>query len=590
VWPQPQAPDYARRRAALSAAFPGETLVIPTGTAKVRANDQFYRFRPGSEFAYLTGDHDPDGVLILRPGGDGHEAVLYTRPPSSPNSEEVFRDLMEGRPRPLAEKAAELAVQVAALAEVENALAGCAPARTRVLRGLDGRIDASVLPWGPEEGAARDRELAAVIAELKLAKDEWEIAQLQDAIDATIRGFEDVARVVPAGHGVSERLIEGVFGLRARHDGNDVGYGSIVGAGTHSATSGWQANSGATAPGDLLLMDMGVENNQLYTADITRTVPVSGTFTGLQRQVYDIVYASQQAGIDYIKPGVTYRDVQLTCMRVLAEGLSQLGVLPVSVDEAMDPRSMIYRRWTLHRFGHMLGIDVHDCANARAEKYRGGELGEGYVLTVEPGLYFQPDDDLVPHELRGIGIRIEDDILITIDGTVNLSVGLPRKASDVESWLATQRETGPRLACINDLAQLPPPDVTVADPTGTGHQTAEHSRFTPVPWAGVILALATVILTTLGLKRAAQANKPAATGHERPPLPPAETGPESAPASPGRRPPRTLAGAGWLDLARPLEAHRKTILPPKMPPRHSLTSSDGTQRPLEPALWQSSRS
>ena len=446
--PQPKAPDYARRRAALSAAFPGETLVIPTGTAKVRANDQFYPFRPGSDFVYLTGDHDPDGVLILRPGGDGHEAVVYTRPPSSPNSEEFFWDLMEGRPRTLADKAAELGAQMATLAEVEDALAGCAPAHTRVLRGLDGRVDASVLPSGPGEGAARDRELAAAIAELKLIKDEWEIAQLQDAIDATVRGFEDVTRVLPAEQGVSERLIEGVFGLRARHDGSDVGYRSIVGAGAHSATSGWQANSGTTAPGDLLLMDMGVENNHLYTADITRTVPVCGTFTRLQQQVYDIVYASQQAGIDSIKPGVTYRDVHLTCMRVLAEGLSQLGVLPVSVDEAMDPQSMIYRRWTLHSFGHMLGIDVHDCANARAEKYRDGELGEGYVLTVEPGLYFQPNDDLVPPELRGIGIRIEDDILVTTGGTINLSASLPRKASDVESWLAAQREAGPRPGCV----------------------------------------------------------------------------------------------------------------------------------------------
>jgi Xaa-Pro aminopeptidase len=443
--PQPGAPDYARRRAALSAAFPGETLVIPTGPAKARANDQFYRFRPGSDFVYLTGDHDPDGVLVMHPCGGGHDAVLYTRPPSSPDSEEFFWDLMEGRPRTLAAKAAELGAPTAALAGVQDALAGCAPARTRVLRGLDGRVDASILPWGPGGDAARDRELAAVIAELRLVKDEWEIAQLQDAIDATVRGFEDVARVLPADREVSERLIEGVFGLRARHDGNDVGYGSIVGAGAHSATSGWQANSGATAPGNLLLMDMGVENSHLYTADITRTVPVSGTFTPLQRQAYDIVYAAQQAGIDSIKPGVTYSGVHLTCMRVLAEGLSQLGVLPVGVDEAMDPRSMIYRRWTLHSFGHMLGIDVHDCANARAENYRGGELRDGYVLTVEPGLYFQRDDDLVPPELRGIGIRIEDDILVTAGGTVNLSAGLPRKASDIESWLASQREATARL-------------------------------------------------------------------------------------------------------------------------------------------------
>jgi Xaa-Pro aminopeptidase len=132
-------------------------------------------------------------------------------------------------------------------------------------------------------------------------------------------------------------------------------------------------------------------------------------------------------------------------MRVLAAGLSDLGLLPVSVDEAMDPASTVYRRWTLHGFGHMLGLDVHDCAKASSERYRGGALEEGFVLTVEPGLYFQPEDELVPAELRGIGVRIEDDVLVTADGPVVLSAGLPRTADDVESWLAAQREAGPRL-------------------------------------------------------------------------------------------------------------------------------------------------
>lgn len=442
--PRPGAPDYARRREVLSAAFPGETLVIPTGTARVRANDIPYEFRPGSDFVYLTGDHEPDGVLIMYPDGDGHDAVLYTRPPASPGTVEFVWGLYGARPRTLGEKAAELGMQTAPLGEVEDALAGCAPARTRVLRGIDQRVDVSVMRSGPENGTARDRELAAVISELRLVKDEWEIVQLRDAIDATVRGFEDVARVVPADRGVSERLIEGVFHLRARHDGNDVCCPSVVAAGAHATMLHWQASHSLTVPGELLLMDTGVENSQLYTGDVTRTIPVSGTFTPLQRQVYDIVYASQQAGIDHIKPGVDFRDVHLACMRVLAEGLSQLGVLRVSVDQAMDPQSTTYRRWTVSFVGHMLGIDVHDCANARPESRR-GELGEGYVLTVEPGLYFQPHDDLVPPELRGIGIRIEDDILVTADGAVNLSAGLPRKASDVESWLATQREAGLRL-------------------------------------------------------------------------------------------------------------------------------------------------
>jgi Xaa-Pro aminopeptidase len=457
VAPDEAAPRYAERRAALSAQFPGETLVVPSGNLKTRANDTDFEFRPGSDFVYLTGDHDADSVLVMEPNGDGHDAILYTRPRSSRETDEFFRsrdgELWVGRRQTLAEKAGELGLETAALADLEKALADAAPRRTRVLRGLDPQVDAQVRPWNDKDEKdekakdrrGRDAELAGAISELKLVKDEWEIAQLQDAIDATVRGFEDVARVLPADRGIPERLIDGVFGLRARADGNNLGYSSIVGAGAHATILHWIRNDGMTRPGELLLMDMGVENRALYTADVTRTVPVSGTFTDLQRQVYDIVYASQQAGIDFIRPGVKYEDIHLTCMRVLAEGLHDLGILPVSVEEAMSKESTIYRRWTLHGFGHMLGIDVHDCSAARKEKYRDGTLGEGYVLTVEPGLYFQPEDDLVPAELRGTGVRIEDDVLVTADGAVNLSAGLPRTSAEVETWLAEQRAAGPRL-------------------------------------------------------------------------------------------------------------------------------------------------
>jgi Xaa-Pro aminopeptidase len=134
----------------------------------------------------------------------------------------------------------------------------------------------------------------------------------------------------------------------------------------------------------------------------------------------------------------------MACMTVLAEGLESLGVLE-SAEEALDKEHMFYRRWSLHGFGHMLGLDVHDCAHARKERYKDGELAAGYVLTCEPGLYFQADDEKVPAELRGTGIRIEDDILVTDTGATNLSAALPRKAEDVETWLAEQRAAGPRL-------------------------------------------------------------------------------------------------------------------------------------------------
>ncbi|MET7423902.1 aminopeptidase P family protein [Dactylosporangium sp. NPDC005555] len=446
VTPRPEAPDHAKRRSDLSAAFPGETLIIPTGVEKVRSNDAYHLFRPGTEHVWLTGGHDPDAVLVLRPTDGGHDATLYMRPRSPRDTDEFFRDrnageLWIGRRHTLAEKATELQLQTAHLDELGTALDDAAPGRTRVLRGYDPSVDGAVR----SASADRDADLVTVLAELRLVKDAWEVEQLQDAIDATTRGFEDVARVLPADRPVSERLIDGVFNLRARHDGNTVGYNSIVGNGAHAAVLHWTRNDGRTRPGGLLLMDMGVENRNLYTADVTRTVPVTGTFTPLQRQVYDLVFRSQQAGIDVIRAGTRFDDVHQACMRVLAEGLADLGILPVTVDEAMDPACVFYRRWTLHGFGHMLGIDVHDCGAARKERYREGVLEAGYVLTVEPGLYFQPDDDLVPAELRGVGVRIEDDVLVTPTGTVVMSQGLPRSPDAVESWLAAQREAGPRL-------------------------------------------------------------------------------------------------------------------------------------------------
>jgi len=448
IAPSPAAPNFAARRAQLSEAFAGYTLIIPSGREQVRANDTSYPFRPGTDFFYLTGEHDPDAVLIMRATGtSGHDATLYVRPRSPRDTDEFFRDasygeLWIGRRHTLEEKTAELDIPTAHLNTLEKALGDCAPGRTRTLRGFDPTVDAAVHVFG--DGAA-DRELAVACSEMRLVKDAWEIAQLQDAIDATVRGFEDVARIIPADRAISERLIDGVFGLRARHDGNAVGYSSIVGGGAHATTLHWVRNDGFTTPGQLLLMDMGVENNNLYTADVTRTIPVNGTFTTLQREVYDIVFASQQAGMDIIKPGVDYKEISETCTRVLAEGLHDLGLLPVSVDEAMGEESRVFRRWTLHGFGHMLGLDVHDCTNARPEKYHKGPVGEGYVLTVEPGLYFQMEDELVPEELRGMGIRIEDDVLVTSAGAKNLSDGLPRRAAEVEQWLAAQRESGPRL-------------------------------------------------------------------------------------------------------------------------------------------------
>jgi Xaa-Pro aminopeptidase len=187
-----------------------------------------------------------------------------------------------------------------------------------------------------------------------------------------------------------------------------------------------------------VLLDMGVEGHELYTADVTRTLPVDGTFTDRQREVYTLVYEAQEAAIAACRPGADFLDPHRAAMRVLAQGLERMGILD-SAEAALAEDSQLYRRYTLHGVSHMLGIDVHDCAHARRETYAKGTLAPGYVLTVEPGLYFQPDDLTVPEDLRGIGVRIEDDIVITEDGCRNLSAALPRHPDEVEAWMARLR-------------------------------------------------------------------------------------------------------------------------------------------------------
>ena len=437
--PLPQAAHTARRRAALSARFPGELLVIPSGNPKVRSNDADYPFRPSSDYAYLTGDQSQDAALVLEPVAEGgHRALAFLRPRSDRENGEFWTDyhgeLWDGRRNSLTENEQVLGLpcrDVRTLVEQLRAAAG----PVRILRGHDAALEAAL---DGTADAVRDEELRVLLSELRLVKDEFEIGELRFACEATARGFEDVVRVLGSDRPTSERSIEGTFFLRARVEGNDVGYASICAAGPHATTMHWVRNTGQTRPGELLLLDAGVETNNLYTADITRTMPVDGRFTPLQRKIYQAVYAAQEAGIAAVKPGAAYQDFHHAAQRTLAEHLVSWGLLgDRTVDEVYALG--LHRRWTLAGTGHMLGLDVHDCAVARTGLYVDGTLEAGMVLTVEPGIYFQADDLTVPEEYRGIGVRIEDDILVTDGGSENLSGGLPRSADEVEAWMARVR-------------------------------------------------------------------------------------------------------------------------------------------------------
>ncbi len=423
----------AARRERLAEQFSGERLVIPVGGFKVRSNDCDYRFRAETAHTWLCGNQTTDAVLVI----EGGDSTLYARPRSNRDTDEFFRDrsygeLWAGRRPSLHEISDSLGIRAVHLDDLDRALGGAG--KTRVLRGVDPRVDRTVA--GDD---AADTEFAKVLSELRLVKDEWEVAELQSACDITTLGFEDCVREWDGVLQHGERWIEGTFFRRARAMGNDIGYDSIVGGGSHATTLHWTDNTGPVTPGDLLLLDMGAEASSLYTADVTRTLPVDGTFTTLQRDLYSLVLDAQEKGIAAVRPGEPFRGAHHAAMDVLAHGLDDLGLLPVSVDEALAEDNRTYARWTLHGVSHMLGMDVHDCAAADQEIYPRGDLAEGMVLTVEPGLYFQEDDLLVPEELRGIGIRIEDDIVVTADGSRNLSAALPRTPDAIEEWMGSLR-------------------------------------------------------------------------------------------------------------------------------------------------------
>lgn len=414
----PQLTRLASRRDELSRAYPGCYIVVEAGTEKVRNNDCMHRFRPTSDFAYLMGDGEPGSVLVMEPDGASHRTLLFA-PEHNRGKAEFFTDrvhgeLWVGRHRGLDESQIYFGVdRCRPLAETAAYL--------NDLRGAGHKI-------------VDHHDLSTHLSEMRLIKDEYEIAEIRKACEITKRGFEDVIRLFKTA--ATEREFEAAFWRRARVEANDVGYLTIAASGHNACTLHWTKNNAKIETDKLLLLDAGVECDSLYTADITRTLPLSGKFSLEQRAVYEIVYEAQRVAIDAVSPGVDFLEPNRRAMRVLAEGLIDLGILNCSLDEALDPEKQFYRRYSLHNVSHMLGLDVHDCATARAETYRYGSLREGMVLTVEPGLYFQSDDATVPEKFRGIGVRIEDDIHVTANGRENLSAILPSKLSEVERWIA----------------------------------------------------------------------------------------------------------------------------------------------------------
>ena len=414
------APFAKKRRQAVAKAFPGKVVVIEAGAPKTRSNDTEYRYRPHAAFAHLTGWGSrtvADSVLVI--DAKQNKEILFLRPTAGKGSDEFFANSAIGEfwvgARPTLE-------EISSLLDIE----------TKDLAELNAYLE------GADKLDLENQELAQFVSELRLIKDSYEIEQMRVAVAASVSGFEDIVRVLPKSVGIpkGERVIETAFFARARQEGNDLGYDTIAAAGKNACVLHWISNDGEVKPNELVLVDAGVEVDSLYTADITRTLPVSGKFTAAQKEIYLAALEAADAAFAIAKPGIKFREIHAAAMKVIAQKTADWGMLPVSAEQSLDEQKQFHRRWMVHGTSHHLGIDVHDCAQARKEMYLDAELKEGMVFTIEPGLYFHADDLLAPERFRGIGIRIEDDVLVTATGVENLSRALPRDPDEIEAWMA----------------------------------------------------------------------------------------------------------------------------------------------------------
>jgi len=418
------APYAAQRRAAVAKTFKGKVVVIAAGDMKQRSNDTDYRFRPHSAFAHLTGwgaATVPGSVLVID-ARKGAKATLFFRETAGHDTDEFFANSAIGEfwvgSRPSL-------TQVSALLDIKT---------KSVLK-----FDAFIKELKKKEVVTLDNAaLAEFVSELRLIKDDYEIKEMRKAVAASVEGFKSVVRNLDRAikHPRGERIVEGAFFAEARANGNELGYDTIAAAGEHACTLHWVINDGKVRPGELLLLDAGVEVDSLYTADVTRTLPINGKFNATQEMIYEAVREAADAAFAIAKPGVKFREIHGAAMKVIAQKTAEWGLLPVSAEESLEPDNQFHRRWMIHGTSHHLGLDVHDCAQARREMYIEADLKPGMIFTIEPGLYFHKDDMLVPAKFRGIGARIEDDVLVTKTGVENLTKDLPRKARDVEAWMA----------------------------------------------------------------------------------------------------------------------------------------------------------
>ncbi len=425
---------FAGRRAAFARRM-GHGVAVLVGAPHVTRNgDVPYEYRQGSDFYYLTGFEEPEAVAVIAPDHPKHRFVLFVRPRD--RAMEVWNGPRAGVEGARRHFGADAAYPIGRLDEIlPQYLSGQERLLYKVGRdkAFDDRIIGmlNTLRAQARAGIGAPSTLAdpsEILAEMRLFKGPEEIGLLRKAIALTDRGHR--AAMAATRPGLMEFQVqaemEGVF----RAGGSPrLGYGSIVGSGANATVLHYTRNDRKMRAGDLLLIDAGTEFGY-YTADVTRTFPVGGRFTPAQRAVYEVVLDAQKEAIRKVRPGVSFQAVHDAAVEVLTEGCRKLGLLKGPAGKLI--KTGAFRAYYMHRTSHWLGMDVHD-----AGKYREGEgwrkLQPGMVLTVEPGLYIAPGCRKAPPKYRGIGVRIEDDILVTRHGHENLTEALPREPEAVEA-------------------------------------------------------------------------------------------------------------------------------------------------------------
>lgn len=411
-------------------------VIVPAAMERTRSRDTLYPYRQDSDLLYLSGFPEPQAMLVLIPGRAHGESLLFCR------ERDPDREAWDGpRAGPDGAVAQHGVDDAYPIADLDDILPGLLEGRTRVYYhfGRDVEFDLKLIGWlnrvraQVRAGAQPPHEfleLGHLLDEMRLFKDAGELKLMQRAADITVLAHQAAMRAAKPGITEFQLQAEVEYVFRS-HDAVPA-YGSIVGAGANACVLHYVANSGTARAGDLVLIDAGAEYRG-YAADITRTFPVSGRFSAEQRALHDLVCAAQAAAIAQAQPGAAFEAMHTTAVSMLTEGLLKLGLLRGTLKKNIADAS--YKRFYRHKTGHWLGLDVHDVGEYRFE----GEsrlLEPGMVFTVEPGLYVDADDATVDARWRGIGIRIEDDVLVTKNGHRVLTDALARDADAIESLMA----------------------------------------------------------------------------------------------------------------------------------------------------------